>query len=39
MLIKAIHDATSARAEILFQIKSDIILLGGEKSFKSKDLE
>lgn len=39
MLIQAIHDATSARAELAFQIKSDITLLGGEKSLKSKDME
>lgn len=39
MLIQAIRDANSARAELAFQIKSDITLLGGEKSPKSKDME
>lgn len=39
MLIQAIRDANSARAELAFQIKSDIALLGGEKSPKSKDME
>lgn len=39
MLIQAIRDANLARAELAFQIKSDIIALGGEKSPKAKDME
>ncbi|MFA9422198.1 MAG: hypothetical protein ACERLG_01380 [Sedimentibacter sp.] len=39
MLIQAICDANSARAELAFQIKSDINLLGGDKLPKSKDME
>ncbi len=39
MLIQAIRDANSARAELAFQIKSDITLLGGDKTPKSKDME
>lgn len=39
MLLQAIHGANSARAELAFQIKSDIILLGCEKALKSKDME
>lgn len=39
MLLKAVCDANSARAELAFQIKSDILLLGGDKSPKSKDME
>ncbi|MDD4495266.1 MAG: ADP-ribosylglycohydrolase family protein [Eubacteriales bacterium] len=38
MLLQAIRDANSARAELAFQIKSDILLLGGEKSPKSTDM-
>ncbi|GAU76579.1 hypothetical protein [Fusibacter sp. 3D3] len=39
MLMQAILDANAARAELAFQIKSDIIALGGEKSPKAKDME
>lgn len=39
LLIQAICDANSARAELAFQIKSDITLLGGEKLPKSLDME
>jgi hypothetical protein len=39
MLLQAISDANSARAELAFQIKSDIILLGGDKTPKVKDVE
>ena len=39
MLLQAIHDANSARAELAFQIKSDIVLLGGDKTPKVKDME
>lgn len=39
MFVQAICDANSARAELAFQIKSDIILLGGSKSLKAKDME
>lgn len=39
MLIQAVGDANSARAELAFQIKSDISLLGGEKAPRSKDME
>ena len=39
MLIQAVSDANSARAELAFQIKSDITLLGSDKSPKSKDME
>lgn len=38
MLLQAVRDANSARAELAFQIKSDILLLGGEKSPKSTDM-
>lgn len=38
MLLQAIRDANAARAELAFQIKSDIFLLGGDKSPKSKDM-
>lgn len=38
MLIQAIRDANSARAELAFQIKSDITLLGGDKTPKAKDM-
>ncbi|MCB2361602.1 hypothetical protein [Clostridium estertheticum] len=36
MLSQALGDANSARAELAFQIKSDIILLGGDKPPKAK---
>ena len=39
MLLQSIRDANSARAELALQIKSDINLLGGEKTLKSKDME
>lgn len=39
LLIQAVCDANSARAELAFQIKSDILLLGGEKAPKAKDME
>lgn len=39
LLIQAIRDANSARAELAFQIKSDIMLLGGDKAPKAKDME
>lgn len=39
MLIQAIRDANSARAELAFQIKSDISLLSGGKIPKAKDME
>lgn len=39
MLIQAVRDANSARAELAFQIKSDIFLLGGDKTPKAKDME
>lgn len=39
MLLQAILEANSARAELAFQIKSDILLLSGEKVPKSKDME
>ena len=39
MLIQAVGDANSARAELAYQIKSDIVLLGGDKPPKSKDME
>lgn len=39
MLLQAVRDANSARAELAFQVKSDILLLGGDKSPKSKDME
>jgi len=39
MLIQAVRDANSARAELAFQIKSDISLLGGDKTPKAKDME
>jgi hypothetical protein len=38
MLLQAVHDANSARAELAYQIKSDILLLSGDKSPKSKDM-
>lgn len=36
MLIQAVRDANSARAELAFQIKSDITLLGGDKTPNAK---
>jgi len=39
MLIQAVGDANSARAELAYQIKSDIALLGGDKPPKPKDME
>jgi hypothetical protein len=39
MLIDAVRDANSARAELAFQIKSDIVLLSGDKLPKAKDME
>lgn len=39
MLVEAIRDANSARSELVFQIKSDIFLLGGEKTPKAKEME
>lgn len=39
MLIQAVRDANSARAELAFQINSDISLLGGDKTPKAKDME
>ncbi len=38
MLIQAVCDANSARAELAFQIKSDITLLGNDKKLKSQDM-
>ena len=38
MLIQAVRDANLARAELAFQIKSDITLLGGDKKLKSPDM-
>lgn len=38
MLIQAILDSNSARAELAFQIKSDISLLGGGKTPNTKDM-
>lgn len=38
MLLQAVRDANSARAELAFQIKSDILSLGGDKSPKSTDM-
>lgn len=38
MFIQSIRDANSARAELAFQIKSDISLLGGDKSPKAKEM-
>jgi len=38
MLIQAVHDANSARAELAFQIRCDITLLGGEKKPNSKTM-
>lgn len=38
MLLQAVHDANSARAELAYQIKADLLLLGGEKPPKSKDM-
>lgn len=39
MLMQAVCDANSARAELAFQIKSDISLLGGDKTPNAKDME
>jgi hypothetical protein len=39
LLIQAVDAANSARAELAYQIKSDIVLLGGNKPPKSKDME
>lgn len=39
MLIQSIRDANSARAELAYQIKSDISLLGSDKSPKAKEME
>jgi hypothetical protein len=39
MLIQAVRDANSARAELAFQIKSDITLLGGDKTPNTKVME
>lgn len=39
MLIQAVRDTNSARAELAFQIKSDISLLGSDKTPKAKDME
>lgn len=39
MLIQAIGDTNSARAELAFQIKSDITSLGGSKPPKAKEME
>jgi hypothetical protein len=39
MLIQAVCDANSARAELAFQIKSDITFLGGDKPPKAKEME
>lgn len=39
MIMQAIRDANSARAELAFQIKSDISLLSGGKMPKAKDME
>lgn len=39
MLIQSIRDANSARAELAYQIKSDILLLGSDKSLKAKQME
>lgn len=39
MLLQAVCDANCARAELAFQIKSDILLLGGDKSPNPKDME
>jgi len=39
MLIQAICDANSARAELAYQIKSDIVLLGCDKIPKVNDME
>jgi len=38
MLIQAVRDANSARAELAFQIKSDVSLLGGDKKPNAKDM-
>ena len=38
MLIQAVRDANSARAELAFQIRSDITLLGGDKVPKAIDM-
>lgn len=39
MLIQSIRDANSARAELAFQIKSDITVLGVGKSPRAKEME
>lgn len=39
MLIQVINEANSARAELAFQIKSDISLLSTEKNLKAKDMD
>jgi len=39
MLLQAIRDANSVRAELVFQIRSDINLLGSGKPPKVKDME
>jgi type I restriction enzyme M protein len=39
MLLQAVFDANSARAELAFQIKTDIALLGGAEKLKAKDME
>ncbi len=39
MLIQSIRDANSARAELAYQIKSDISLLGSDKPLKAKEME
>lgn len=39
MLLQSILNANSARAELAFQIKSDISLLGSDKSLKAKVME
>jgi hypothetical protein len=38
MLIQAVVDSNSARAELAFQIKSDIALLGGTEKLKAKEM-
>jgi hypothetical protein len=38
-LIQSIRDANSARAELAYQIKSDISLLGSDKPLKAKEME
>lgn len=39
MLIQSIREANSARAELAYQIKSDISLLGSDKPLKAKEME